>query len=89
MLKDIARAHPYMTRRASSVQAVPAPGGHSIKIYGMTTFDELMPEIFSISSAEPLHAKFYLHELNFMPSGVSVVALSVKDTPERSIFSGP
>ena len=43
----------------------------------------------SISFAESLHAKFYLHEVDFLPSGVSVVALSVEDTPEESIFSGP
>ena len=55
----------------------------------MATFDELVLEIFFISFAETLHAKFYLYELNFMPSGVSVVALSVEDTPEESIFSGP
>ena len=28
-----------------------------------------------------LHAKFYLYECNVVPSGVSVVALSVEDTP--------
>ena len=59
------------------------------KVYGMATFDELVLEIFSISFAETLHAKFYLYEVNFLPSGVSVVALSVDDTPEESIFSGP
>ena len=48
-----------------------------------------MLEIFSVSFAETLHAKFYLYELNFLPSGVSVVALSVEDTPLESIFSGP
>ena len=55
----------------------------------MATFDELVLEIFSISFAETLHAKFYLYEHDFLPSGVSVVALSVEDTPEESIFSGP
>ena len=55
----------------------------------MATFDELVLEIFSISSAESLHAKFYLYELIFLPSGVSVLALSVEDAPEESIFSGP
>ena len=54
----------------------------------MATFDELVLEIFSISFAETLHAKFYSYELNFPPSGVSVAALSVEDTPVRSIFSG-
>ena len=39
--------------------------------------------------APSLHAKFYLYEHDFLPSGVSVVALSVDDTPEESIFSGP
>ena len=55
----------------------------------MATFDELVLEISLIVFAESLHAKFYLYELNFLPSGVSVVALSVEDTPGRSIFSGP
>ena len=55
----------------------------------MATFDELVLESFLIEVAETLHAKFYLYELNFLPSGVSVVALSVEDTPEESIFSGP
>ena len=61
----------------------PGPAGHSIKIYGMATFDELMLEIFSISFTETLHAKFYLYEHDFLPSGVFVVALSVEDTPEH------
>ena len=55
----------------------------------MAIFDELVLEIFSVSSAENLHAKFCLYELDFLPSGVSVVAVCVEDTPERSIFSGP
>ena len=42
-----------------------------------------------VEVAESLHAKFYLYELNFLPNGVSVATLSVEDTPERSIFSGP
>ena len=55
----------------------------------MATFDELVLEISLINVAESLHAKFYLYELNFQPSGVSVATLSVEDTPGRSIFSGP
>ena len=55
----------------------------------MSTFDKLVLEISLIIVAESLHAKFYLYELNFVPSGVSVVALSVEDTPAQSIFSGP
>ena len=55
----------------------------------MATFDELVLEIFLFDVAESLHAKFYLYEFNFLPSGVSVVALSVEDTPGQSIFSGP
>ena len=55
----------------------------------MATFDELVLEISLIKVAESLHANFYLYELNFGPSGVSVVALSVEDTPLRSIFSEP
>ena len=55
----------------------------------MATFDELVLEISLVEVAETLHAKFYLYELNFLPSGVSVVTLSVEDTPEESIFSGP
>ena len=55
----------------------------------ITTFDELALEISLVEFAETLHAKFYLYEFNFLPSGVSVVALSVEDTPEESIFSGP
>ena len=58
-------------------------------MYGMATFDELVLEISLIEVAETLHAKFYLYELTFVPSGVSVVALSVEDTPLESIFSGP
>ena len=54
----------------------------------MATFDELVLEISSVNVAESLHAKFYLYEFNFGPSGVSVVALSVEDTPGRSIFIG-
>ena len=53
----------------------------------MATFDELVLEISSIRFAETLHAKFYLYEFNFLPIGVSVVALSVEDTPGESIFS--
>ena len=52
----------------------------------MATFDELVLEIFLIEFAESLHAKFYLYEFNFLPLGVSVVALSVEDTPLESIF---
>ena len=55
----------------------------------MATFDELVLEISLVEVAESLHAKFYLYELNFLPSGVSVVTLSVEDTPAQSIFSGP
>ena len=55
----------------------------------MATFDELVLEISLVSFAESLHAKFYLYELNFLPSGVSVVALSVEDTLGQSIFSEP
>ena len=55
----------------------------------MATFDKLVPEISLIEVAETLHAKFYLYELNFLPSGVSVVTLNVDDTPLESIFSGP
>ena len=54
----------------------------------MATFDELVLEISLVEVAESLHAKFYLYELNFLPSGVSVVTLSVEDTPLRSIFFG-
>ena len=46
----------------------------------MATFDELVLEISLIKVAESLHAKFYLYEINFLPSGVSVVAFSVEDT---------
>ena len=53
----------------------------------MATFDELVLEISLVEVAESLHAKFYLYELNFFPSGVSVATLSVEDIPERSIFS--
>ena len=55
----------------------------------MATFDELVLEISLIEFAETLHAKFYLYEFKFLPIGVSVVTLSVEDTPGRSIFSGP
>ena len=55
----------------------------------MATFDELVLEISLVGFAESLHALLYLYELNFLPSGVSVVAFSVDDTPGRSIFSGP
>ena len=55
----------------------------------MATFDELVLEISLVEVAESLHAKFYLYELNFLPSGVSVATLSVEDTPAQSIFSGP
>ena len=55
----------------------------------MATFDELVLEISLVEFAETLHAKFYLYEINFVPSGVSVVTLSVEDTPEESIFLGP
>ena len=48
-----------------------------------------MLEISLIEVAEILHAKFYLYKLNFLPIGVSVVTLSVEDTPLESIFSGP
>ena len=54
----------------------------------MATFDELVLEISLIKVAEYLHAKFYLYELHFPPSGVSVATLSVEDAPGRSIFSG-
>ena len=47
-----------------------------------------MLEIPQSEVAESLHAKFYLYELNFMPSGMSVVTLSVEDTPLESIFFG-
>ena len=55
----------------------------------MATFDELVLEISLIKVAEILHAKFYLYDLNFLPSGVSVATLSVEGTPLRSIFSEP
>ena len=55
----------------------------------MTTFDELVLEISLINVAESLHAKFYLHKIDFAPSGVFVATLSVEDTPLESIFSGP
>ena len=55
----------------------------------MATFDKLVLEISLVGFAESLHATFYLYELDFLPSGVSVATLSVEDTPERSIFSGP
>ena len=55
----------------------------------MATFDELVLEISLINVAEYFHARFYLYELDFCPIGVSVATLSVEDTPERSIFSGP
>ena len=55
----------------------------------MATFDELVLEISLVEVAESLHAKFYLYELNFLPSGVSVATLSVEDTLGQSIFSGP
>ena len=59
-----------------------------LHIYGMATFDELVLEISLVEVAESLHAKLYLYELNFLPSGVSVVALSVEDTLGQSIFFG-
>ena len=68
---------------------VPGPADRPIQIYGMATFDELVLEIFSVSFAETLHAKFYLYELNFLPIGVYVVTLSAEDTQGRNIFSGP
>ena len=49
----------------------------------MATFDEIVLDISLVEVAESLHAKFYLYELNFAPSGVSVVAFSVDDTPGR------
>ena len=55
----------------------------------MATFDELVLEISLVEVAESLHAKFYLYELNFLPSGVSVATLSVEDTLGQSICSGP
>ena len=55
----------------------------------MATFDELVLEISLVELAETLHAKFYLYGLNFLPSGVSVAALSVEDTLGQNIFSGP
>ena len=55
----------------------------------MATFHELVLEISLVEVAESLHAKFYLYEINFLPSGGSVVALSVEYTLEESIFSGP
>ena len=54
----------------------------------MATFDELVLEISQSEVAESLHAKFYLYEINFLPSGVSVHTLSVEDTPEESICFG-
>ena len=47
-----------------------------------------MLEISQSEVAESLHAKFYLYERNYQPSGVSVHTLSVEDTPEESIFFG-
>ena len=67
---------------------VPGPAGHSIKICGMATFDELVLDISLIEVAETLHVKIYLYELNFLPIGVSVITLSVEDTLLRSIFLG-
>ena len=55
----------------------------------MATFDELVLEISLVEFAESLHVKFYLYEVNFVPSGVSVATLSVEDTLGQSIFSGP
>ena len=55
----------------------------------MATFDELVLEISLVEVAETLHAKFYLYELNCVPSGVSVATLSAEDTLGQSIFSGP
>ena len=55
----------------------------------MAIFDELVLTISLVEFAEGVHAKFYLYELNYAPSGVSVATLSVEDTPEESIFSGP
>ena len=43
----------------------------------MATFDELVLEISLVEVAESLHAKLYLYELNFLPSGVSAVTTSV------------
>ena len=63
--------------------------GIVVKIYGMGNFDELVLEISLVEVAESLHVKFYFYEVNFAPSGVSVVALSVEDTPAESIFYGP
>ena len=54
------------------------PGGNQV--------DGLPP---APSVAGSLHAKFYLYELNFLPSGVSAATLSVEDTLGQSIFSGP
>ena len=55
----------------------------------MATFDELVLEISLVEVAESSHATFYLYELNFEPSGVSVATISVEDTVGWSIFSGP
>ena len=55
----------------------------------MATFGELVLEMNLLDCAESLHAKFYLYELNFLPSGVSVATLSVEDTLGQSTFSGP
>ena len=54
----------------------------------MATFDELVLEISLVEVAEYLHAKFYLYEPNFPPSGVSVATLSVEDIPAQIIFLG-
>ena len=54
----------------------------------MATFDELVLEISLMNVAESLHAKFYLYELNFVPSVVSVVTLYA-EAPLDSIFSRP
>ena len=55
----------------------------------MATFDELVLEISLFDVTESLHAKFYLYKLDFAPSGVFVVTLSVEDTQLENIFSGP
>ena len=52
----------------------------------MAKFDELVLEISLFDVAESLHAKFYLYELDFLPSGVSVATLSVEDTLGQSTF---
>ena len=49
-------------------------------------FDGLVLEISLVESSKTLHAHFYLYELVFILSGVSVVTLSAEDTLAESIL---